>query len=251
MALAAVLACGSSFAQQTPPPAPEIQNSQTGKPEQKTQQPRREKAEGQEEKTEPRLFKVIPLGDVATGKTKPLSSKEKLGLFLRDARQPFILVPPLLGTGFSEALLDNSGFGWGPAGFGKHYGAATATEVSSHLLGTWVFASLLHQDPRYYPKWSGSVGSRISYAVSRAVITRADGGARQINYSQLLAVLTASAISNSYYPEGIGHTAGTASTSLAVAASFNVVREFLPDIRRLTARGHRKTATGGPCESGR
>jgi hypothetical protein len=100
------LRCKSSRADKAEPASP--------------QPPEKEKAEKQEDRTEPHLFKIIPISDLATGKTKPLSSKEKLGLFLRDARQPFIFVPPLLGTGFSEALLDNSGFGWGPAGFGKH-----------------------------------------------------------------------------------------------------------------------------------
>ncbi len=129
---------------------------------------------------------MIPLGDIATTQRgTPLRSKEKLGLFLDDARDPFILAPPLLATGFSEALLGNAGFGWGPSGFGKQFGAATAAEVSSDLLGTWVFSSLLRQDPRYYPKQSGGFGRRIAYSVSRVALTRADNGARQINYSQL------------------------------------------------------------------
>lgn len=197
---------------------------------------------------------MIPLGEVGTQNEEPLSSKEKLGLFFRGARDPFTLVTPLLATGFSEALLDNSGFGWGPAGFGEHFGAAIADEVSSHLLGTWVFPSLLHQDPRYHPKQSGGFGSRIGYSVSRVVITRADNGDRQINYSRLAAALTSSAISNSYYPEGhrgISHTATTALVSLGITAGFNLLREFLPDIDRLTTKGSRKAATSGSSGSER
>jgi hypothetical protein len=255
IALAAVLACGSSFAQQTQPtPVPEIQSSQTGKPERKPSQPQQEKSGGREDQTEPRFFKMIPLANVATPEEKPLSPKEKFGLFFRDARTPFMLGSPLLATGFSEALLDNSGFGWGPVGFGKHFGAATANEVSNHLLGTWAFPSLLHQDPRYYPKTSGGIGGRIAYSVSRVAITRADNGDRQINYSRLAAALTSSAISNSYYPEGhrgISHTATTALTSLGITAGFNVMREFLPDIRRLTTTRHGKAATGRPLGSER
>jgi len=242
--LAAVLAGGNSFAQQTPPaPSLGVQSSPTERSEKEPPQP----------PTEPRLFKVIPMENIATRqKEGPLSSREKLGLFFHGARDPFILVPPLLGTGFSEALLDNAGFGWGPAGFGKHYGAATAEEVSSHLFGTWVFPSLLHQDPRYYPKQSGGLASRMAYSVSRVAITRADNGTRQINYSRLAAALASSAISNSYYPEGhrgISHTATTALVSLGVSAGFNLVREFLHDINRLTAKGHWKAATGGPSGS--
>ncbi len=145
--------------------------------------------------------------------------------------------------------LDSDG---GQAGFGKHYGAAAAEEVNSHLLGTWAFPSLLHQDPRYYPKQSGGIGSRMAYAVSRVAITRADNGARQINYSRLAAALTSSAISNSYYPEGhrgIGHTATTTLVSLAIEAGFNAMREFLPDLNRLTGRGTGKRLSAGLRET--
>ncbi len=189
--------------------------------------------------------------DLGTPNEEPLSSKEKLALFFHGV-SVLSLIPPLLTTGFSEALLDNSGFGWGPAGFGKHYGAALADQVSSHLLGIWVFPSLLHQDPRYHPKQSGGFGSRIEYSVSRVVITRADSGDRQVNYSRLAAALTSSVISNSYYPEGhrgISHTATTVLVSLGTTAGFNVLREFLPDISRLMTKGRRKAATSGPSGS--
>jgi hypothetical protein len=241
--MAVLLAGGSGFAQQARPiPAPDAQNAQAGQPEQGPSQP----------PAKQRLFKVIPVREVATQDEGPLSSKEKLGLFFQGARDPFSLITPLLATGVSEALLDNSGFGWGPAGFGKYYGAAFADEVSSHLLGTWAFPSLLHQDPRYYPKQSGSIGNRTAYSVSRVVITRADNGDRQINYSRLAAALTSSAISNSYYPEGhrgISHTATTALVSLGITAGYNLMREFLPDINRLMTKGHGKAATSRPLET--
>jgi hypothetical protein len=68
----------------------------------------------------------------------------------------------------------------------------------------------------------------------------------------LAAALTSSAISNSYYPEGhrgIGHTAGTTLGSLGLAAAFNVIREFLPDMNRLTGRGTGKRLSAGLRET--
>jgi hypothetical protein len=250
MALAVLLACGSSFAQQSrPAPEPGVQSSQ---PERTGQEPSQPPPESSQVPEKPRLFKVFPMWDMASPEQKSLSSKEKFGLYIQDLKDPFTLINPLIVTSFSEVALDNSGFGWGAAGFGKQYGAATTEEVSNHLLGIWLYPSLFHQDPRYYPKQSGGFWRRVAYSVICVAITRTDNGERQINYSRLAAALTSSVIRNSYYPagyRGVGETAVATSVSLGALASYNLIREFLPDLNRLMGKGHRKTATGGPSGS--
>lgn len=228
--MAAILLCPWAFAQESTPKAKSPQDTA---PQEK----------------EPHLLLIIPMGDVAGQQHEPpLSSKGKLRLFVRDTRDPFILLPPLAATGFSAALLDNAGFGWGGAGFAKHFGAALADETSNRLLGTWVFPSLLHQDSRYYPRGSGGFRKRLGYALSRVAITRSDAAAEQVNYSCILAALVSASVSNSYYPEGhtgVRHTFSTAGINLGITASFNVLREFLPELGRLTSR-HKVKGSAAP-----
>jgi hypothetical protein len=56
-----------------------------------------------------------------------------------------------------------------------------------------------HQDPRYFCKGTGSIGSRALYAFSTVVIRRGDNGRWQPNYSNVLGSLASAGISNLYY----------------------------------------------------
>jgi hypothetical protein len=72
--------------------------------------------------------------------------------------------------------------------------------LTSGYLGQAIFASILHQDPRYFYQGSGSTQSRLLHALGWAVIARSDSGHSQPNYSYLLGDLASAALSNLYYP---------------------------------------------------
>jgi hypothetical protein len=98
------------------------------------------------------------------------------------------------------------------------------------MLTSAVYASMFHQDPRYFYKGSGGIPSRTMYAISRVVITRDDNGRCLPNYSRLMGVFTASALSNLYYPSdkrGLSLTLTNGAIELAGHAGTNVVREFI------------------------
>jgi hypothetical protein len=82
-------------------------------------------------------------------------------------------------------------YGGGFAGYAKRYGAAYANDFSARILTSAVYASIFHQDPRYFYKGTGSISSRTMYAISGSVITRDDSGRSRPNYSRLLGVFTA------------------------------------------------------------
>jgi hypothetical protein len=65
---------------------------------------------------------------------------------------------------------------------------------SGYLLGRAVYPSIFHQDPRYFYKGKGSIGSRALYAISAAVIARGDDGRWKPNYSRVLGSFSAAAI---------------------------------------------------------
>jgi hypothetical protein len=126
------------------------------------------------------------------------------------------------------------------------YGAALATHVSADLLSRAAYPAIFHQDLRYFYKGKGSIGSRVLYAISAAVMARDDDGRWRPNYSNVLGNFSAVAISNIYYSSsdrgaslvflnGLADTGGDAAANLA--------REFL--LKRSTSHVP-KGATGQP-----
>ncbi|MBV9405977.1 MAG: hypothetical protein JO211_11575 [Acidobacteriaceae bacterium] len=127
------------------------------------------------------------------------------------------------------------GYGQGAQGYGKRMGAAYADSFDGTLLGNALFPALLHQDPRYFRKGTGSFSSRLLYAVSTTVICKGDNGHWQPNYSNVLGNLAAGGIANLYYPSsdrGVGLTFERSITVSAEGAIGAVVYEFWPDISR-------------------
>jgi hypothetical protein len=165
----------------------------------------------------------------------PLNSRQKFDLAFHSVADPV----EFLGTGIiaaAEQATDTfPGYGKGVEGYAKRYGAAYADDVLGRMIGSAILPSLIHQDPRYFYKGSGSVRSRVLYAVSRAVVTRGDDGRTEPNYSRLFGSFAAGGLANLYYPRGdrgLGLTIGGGLVGIAGHAADNLIREFL--LRRLT-----------------
>jgi hypothetical protein len=160
----------------------------------------------------------------------PMEAKQKFQLSLRSIFDPvsFLTVAGLAGAEQYRNIFP--AYGSGIEGYGKRYGAAFANHVSSSLLSRAVYPAIFHQDPRYFYKGKGSIGSRALYAVSAAVITRGDDGQWKPNYSHVLGSFSAAAISNLYYPPADRGASlvlfnGLASTGADAVA--NLIREFV------------------------
>ena len=76
------------------------------------------------------------------------------------------------------------------------------------FIGSAILPSILHQDPRYFYKGTGSITSRALYAISTVVICRGDNGRWQPNYSNVAGNLISAGISNLYYPASNRNGAG-------------------------------------------
>jgi hypothetical protein len=97
------------------------------------------------------------------------------------------------------------------------------------MLGSAVFPSLFHQDPRYFYQGTGSITSRTWHALSFAFICRGDNGLRQFNYSHILGNFAAGSLSNLYRPaenRGLAFTVQNALLHTATNAFGNLAREF-------------------------
>lgn len=102
-----------------------------------------------------------------------------------------------------EAQLSNSNrsFGQGVEGYARYLGTSYADFVIGDYMTEAIYPALLHQDPRYFRKGSGSTWSRLGYACGQIFITRNDDGKTVFNFSEVLGNSTAVAISEAYYPD--------------------------------------------------
>lgn len=166
----------------------------------------------------------------------PMLAKQKFQLSIRSIIDPvsFLSVAGLAGAEQYQNVFPE--YGSGIEGYGKRYGAAMATHVSATLLGRAVYPSIFHQDPRYFYKGNGTIGSRALYAISAAVIARGDDGRWKPNYSRVLGHFSSAAISNLYYPasdRGASLVVYNGLAGIGGDAVANLVREFF--LKRFTS----------------
>jgi hypothetical protein len=171
---------------------------------------------------------------------EPLSTAQKFKLATQDSfdRGTFILAAAFAGEG--QLTNSNKSFGQGAAGYGRYYGTSLADWVIGDYMTEAVFPTMLHQDPRYFRRGTGSKWSRLGYAIGQIFWTHTDSGGTQFNYSEILGNSTAVAISNAYYPDN--RTASNAvsklGTQIGVDMASNILKEFSPDIYRKFSRKH-------------
>lgn len=192
-------------------------------------------AKSQEEK-HPRLFWILPTYTVADSKSaRPLTARGKWRLFVKDKTDPFTLGWVAFEAGLAQANNDFSGYGQGAAGYGKRFGAVLADETASGFFGTFLFPSVLHQDPRYYRLGAGPFKKRLGHALIRPVLTHKDSGGRAFNWSGMLGSIATSSLSNAYYPEenrGVGATFSRVAMSIPFSMIDELVNEFGPDLEK-------------------
>jgi hypothetical protein len=194
-----------------------------------------------------RVFGVIPNFYVSyIPNAVPLASKQKFQLAWRSTIDPvnFAIIGAIAGV--QQADNTFGGYGQGAQGYGKRYGASYADFVTGTFIGSAILPSLLKQDPRYFYKGTGTVRSRVFYALANSVICKGDNGHWQPNYSSILGSLASGGISNLYYPaqnrDGAGLTFENTLIGIGETAATNLLQEFV--IRKLTPNApHPQTIT--------
>jgi Carboxypeptidase regulatory-like domain len=167
----------------------------------------------------------------------PLSSKQKYALAFHSVLDPVSFVLDGAVAGYEQAGNEFPSYGQGAQGYGKRFGAAYADDFTGTIIGGAILPSLLHQDPRYFYRGSGTIRSRLLYAISTSVICKGDNGHFQPNYSSMLGSFASGAISNAYYPpsdRGLGLTISGGFIGIASQSVSNVLQEFL--IKKLTPK---------------
>ncbi len=168
----------------------------------------------------------------------PLNTRQKYQLAWKTSIDPVTWLFTGALAGVEQAINTFPGYGQGAQGYAKRFGATYADSFTDNMIGGAILPALFKQDPRYFYKGTGTIGSRAMYAIANAVICKGDNGRWQPNYSGILGGLAAGGISNLYYPasdrSGIELTFDNALIGTAAGAVQNLFQEFV--VRRLTPR---------------
>ena len=166
----------------------------------------------------------------------PLNGRQKFKLAWKITIDPVSVLIAGAFAGVQQAQNSFSGYGQGAQGYAKRFGASYADFVSGTFLGGAAFPAILHQDPRYFYKGTGSKKSRLLYALANSVICKGDNRRWQPNYSSVLGSFAAGGISNLYYPaqnrNGVGLTLENGAIGVGATAVANVLQEFV--VKKIT-----------------
>lgn len=180
------------------------------------------------------ILGLVPTYDITSTKnTAPLTASQKFHLAWKDSVNPFEVAEAAVKAEYYRGTNPRKKIGHGGTGYLKQWGASYLDEVSGNMFHTFLYPTLLHQDPRYYRKGAGSIARRVAYSFSRVFVTRNDGGRKEFNASMVLGSATSTVISSAYYPSrarGVGITLGNIGWSLVGDGASNVFKEFWPDI---------------------
>jgi hypothetical protein len=165
---------------------------------------------------------------------KPIPPREKFKIAANDSFDRGTVVLAAVFAGEGQLTNSNPSFGQGIKGYGHYFGTAYADLVIGNFMTEAIYPTILHQDPRYFRRGTGSGWSRLGYAMGQIVWTHKDSGGTQFNFSEIVGNSTAVAISTAYYPEGrdVGSAVSKLGTQIGVDMAANILKEFWPDLRR-------------------
>jgi hypothetical protein len=183
-----------------------------------------------------RVFGVLPNYRTADGTLPfhPITTRQKFNIAVKDTFDyPSYLLAGAF-AGISQLDDSNPSFGQGVKGYAKRYGASVADQDLGNFMTEAFMPTLLHQDPRYFRKVTGSFRSRLLYAATRVAVVKTDNGNWTFNASEFLGNGIVASLGNAYYPDSVGFspTMQRMFTQIGTDALSQVLKEFWPDIKR-------------------
>ena len=128
--------------------------------------------------------KSVVFPDLATN-AGPFNRWQKFKLAANNSVSLSTFGSALIASAFSQGINRPAGYGQGGEGYAKRFGADMARSASANLFGTFLIASVLHEDPRFYVRKHLSFKESLKYAAVRVAVTRSDRGERVANFAGL------------------------------------------------------------------
>jgi hypothetical protein len=158
-----------------------------------------------------------------------LRTRQKFEMAYRKTVDPSFLIESGMFAAFDQVSGYGPvyGSGWGP--FAQRFGYNAANLSSTFLLTDGLLPTVFHQDPRYFRKGSGSIKSRMWWALRSEAVAFSDQGAEMPNYSNLIGFGMSTALSNAYSPASsitFNKTMERYGVKIGTSFGLNLLREF-------------------------
>ena len=169
----------------------------------------------------------------------PMTRYERLENYASRLVGPEYILTSAAAAGISQITNSPKEWGGGAEAYGWRVGNSFAQHVIRETLQYGISATL-HEDNRYFASGRSGFIARTKYAVMSTLLARHDNGSRSFSFSRIGGTAGAAFISREWQPRSTnsaGDGAESFGISMGAQMGFNVVREFLPDLKR---RLHRK-----------
>jgi len=222
---------------------PTSSSPQAAAPQSDAEKSEHEKAEEQlKEQEHQRVAGVMATFNTTTNHNAlPLSSGQKFQLFFKSETDPWPFVLSGVVAGLNQASDSEPEWGQGMQGYAKRFGAGYSDSFIGNFFGNAVLTSMLHEDPRYFQKGTGSKWGRFLWAATSTVWCKRDKGGWGPNYANVGGNMIGAAIARAYYPASERTVNDTITDGLTVSAEGIVgseIIEFWPDMSRYMKRKH-------------
>jgi len=169
----------------------------------------------------------------------PLTGSERLSQYLTGLASPETIVKAAASAGIRQWNGTPKEWGGGAQAYGERVGSAFAQHVVESTI-QYGLSAALHEDNRYFVSQQAGFLRRTNYAVKSTFLARHNDGKRGFSFSRVGGSAGGAFISRVWQPRSTtsaGDGAVSLGLNMGAAVGFNVVREFLPDIKR---RFHKK-----------
>lgn len=169
----------------------------------------------------------------------PLNGRQKFNRFLRSMYSPYTIFNGVYDATWDQATGAKHRYGGGFEGWGDRLGSSVAAIGTRQFFNTFLFPTMLRQDPRYFAMYHGSVWKRFVHAVSRTALTKGDNGRTQLDVSTWLAIGATETLQNTWLPpgdRGFDQTVGRIVGAFQGTATNYLLQEFAPDIVHIFKR---------------
>lgn len=159
----------------------------------------------------------------------PLRTRQKFEMAYRKTVDPSLPIESLMFAGFDKAASYGPNYGSNATAFAQLVGYNAANLSSTFLFTDALLPTILHQDPRYFRKGTGSAGSRVWWALRSEFVAYSDTGKQMPNYSSMIGFGMSTALSNAYSPDSsvtFPQTMERWGVKEGVSFGLNILREF-------------------------
>ena len=176
----------------------------------------------------------IAFPDIAASEG-PLSTGEKFRLFVNQSISPAYILAASVSAAYDQARNTPQADGQGWDAYGTRFGADIARASSNSFFTSFLLASALRQDPRFFPQNRPTLWGSVKYSARRVFITRTDSGRTVFNTSGIVGTAAAEALANAYLPVSEQTAAKNAvrfGTDLAWKFAANMFKNYWPTLFR-------------------